>query len=179
VIFAQAIPPFARKHLRPGHGRHAGEPGPRVGDVDRFICHPGGMKVIEALEASLELGQGALDHEREVWPTTATCRRPPCCTSSTARAAAACHRARSSPRLVRLHRQHGHLRPHDRSVTLLASSPPSGLGELVLARANTARLKARGGVEHAAGHYPLIVALHAAWLGGLWSWPGRPVHPCG
>jgi alkylresorcinol/alkylpyrone synthase len=34
--------------------------------VDRFICHPGGMKVIEAIESALDLGQGALDHERAV-----------------------------------------------------------------------------------------------------------------
>ncbi|HET6970220.1 MAG TPA: isoprenylcysteine carboxylmethyltransferase family protein, partial [Phenylobacterium sp.] len=27
---------------------------------------------------------------------------------------------------------------------------------------------AAGGVEHGAVHYPLIVALHAAWLAGLW-----------
>lgn len=55
------------------------------------------------------------------------------------------------------------------------------LGELVLARRNTARLLERGGREVGAGHYPLIVALHAAWLIGLWilvvwrapdaSWP--------
>lgn len=42
------------------------------------------------------------------------------------------------------------------------------LGELVLARRNTARLLARGAREVGAGHYPLIVALHAAWLIGLW-----------
>ncbi|MGE0668669.1 MAG: isoprenylcysteine carboxyl methyltransferase family protein [Sphingomonadales bacterium] len=42
------------------------------------------------------------------------------------------------------------------------------LGELVLARRNTARLLARGAVEAAPGHYPLIVALHASWLAGLW-----------
>ncbi len=42
------------------------------------------------------------------------------------------------------------------------------LGELVLARRNTARLLARGGQEAGAGHYPLIVLLHAAWLAGLW-----------
>jgi methyltransferase len=43
------------------------------------------------------------------------------------------------------------------------------LGELVLARANTARLKRQGGVEHGAGHYPLFIALHGAWLLGLWA----------
>lgn len=42
------------------------------------------------------------------------------------------------------------------------------LGELVLSRRNTERLLAQGAHEVAAGHYPLIVALHAAWLAGLW-----------
>lgn len=41
------------------------------------------------------------------------------------------------------------------------------LGELVLARRNTARLLAAGAVEHGREHYPLIVALHAAWLAVL------------
>jgi len=66
VIFAQAIPPFARKHLRPAMDEMLGRQGLLGGDVDRYICHPGGMKVIEALETSLDLGQGALDAEREV-----------------------------------------------------------------------------------------------------------------
>lgn len=42
------------------------------------------------------------------------------------------------------------------------------LGELVLSKRNTDRLRARGAYEVAAGHYPLIVLLHAAWLIGLW-----------
>ena len=42
------------------------------------------------------------------------------------------------------------------------------LGELVLARRNTRRLLSQGAREMAPGHYPLIVALHAAWLAGLW-----------
>jgi methyltransferase len=40
--------------------------------------------------------------------------------------------------------------------------------ELLLARRNTARLVARGAVEIAAGHYPLLVVLHASWLASLW-----------
>lgn len=66
VIFAQAIPPFARKHLRPAMDEMLAGQGLEAAEVDRFICHPGGTKVIEALESSLDLGQGALDHEREV-----------------------------------------------------------------------------------------------------------------
>jgi alkylresorcinol/alkylpyrone synthase len=35
-------------------------------DIDRFICHPGGKKVVTALERALALDQGSLDHERSV-----------------------------------------------------------------------------------------------------------------
>ena len=42
------------------------------------------------------------------------------------------------------------------------------LAELVLARHNTRKLLARGAIEIGAGHYPLIVSVHAAWLISLW-----------
>ena len=42
------------------------------------------------------------------------------------------------------------------------------LAELGLAQWNTVRLRAAGGVEFGAAHYPLMVALHAFWLLGLW-----------
>ena len=50
------------------------------------------------------------------------------------------------------------------------------LTELPIAARNTTRLKAAGGQEVAPGHYPLIVALHTAWLASLW-WlaPGKAV----
>jgi len=37
-----------------------------LADVDRFICHPGGAKVINALETALALDQGTRDCERQV-----------------------------------------------------------------------------------------------------------------
>ncbi len=43
------------------------------------------------------------------------------------------------------------------------------LGELAYARHNTKRLVAAGGIEHGAGHYPLIVALHGGWLAALFA----------
>jgi methyltransferase len=42
-------------------------------------------------------------------------------------------------------------------------------GELVVARRNTRNLMARGAVEIAPGHYPLVVAMHAGWLISLWA----------
>lgn len=64
------------------------------------------------------------------------------------------------------------------SLLLLGFVTAQRLGELVLARRNTKRLLMRGGVEYAPGHYPVMVALHAAWLIGLWLLaPGQPIHP--
>jgi methyltransferase len=40
--------------------------------------------------------------------------------------------------------------------------------ELVVARRNTRNLLARGAMELASGHYPLVVAVHAGWLVSLW-----------
>lgn len=41
------------------------------------------------------------------------------------------------------------------------------LAELWLAKRNTRRLIAEGGVEHGAAHYPLFVLLHGSWLAVL------------
>jgi methyltransferase len=57
---------------------------------------------------------------------------------------------------------------HPLSLAVLALVTLQRLAELALARRNTRRLLAQGGVEIAPGHYPALVALHAAWLSGLW-----------
>jgi methyltransferase len=51
---------------------------------------------------------------------------------------------------------------------ILAAVTLQRLGELVVSRHNTQRLMARGAVEVAPSHYPLIVAVHASWLISLW-----------
>ena len=62
------------------------------------------------------------------------------------------------------------------SIALLAFVTLQRLVELPIARANTKRLLAAGGHEVGAGHYPFLVAVHAAWLASLW-WlaPDRPI----
>jgi methyltransferase len=62
--------------------------------------------------------------------------------------------------------------PNSFAMLLLAFVTLQRLLELILARNNTEALVARGAVEHAPGHYPLIVALHSAWLVGLWLLAG-------
>lgn len=55
------------------------------------------------------------------------------------------------------------------AVLLLALVTLQRLAELAWARRNEARLRAAGAVETGARHYPLIVALHAAWLATCWA----------
>ena len=63
------------------------------------------------------------------------------------------------------------------STAILLFVTAQRLAELILARRNTRRLLARGAHEAGAAHYPVMVALHAAWLGALWvlGW-NRPVN---
>src|ERR1700722_4914205 len=66
VIFDRAIPPFAQAHIAPAVAGILARGGLALEDIDRFACHPGGAKVILALERALSLEQGSLDHERAV-----------------------------------------------------------------------------------------------------------------
>ncbi|MBN8942290.1 MAG: hypothetical protein J0H01_22480 [Rhizobiales bacterium] len=64
------------------------------------------------------------------------------------------------------------------AVAILALVTAERAAELLLARRNTERLIRQGATEFGAAHYPLIVALHAAWLGGLWLLArDQPVQP--
>ena len=54
------------------------------------------------------------------------------------------------------------------------------LAELVVSARHVAALKARGGIEYGAGHYPAMVALHVAMLAGCFIEPvvaDRPFLP--
>jgi len=65
VVFDRSIPTFVTSEfaaategaLKAAHLEHD--------QIDRFVCHPGGAKVVDAIEGALHLEQGSLDHERE------------------------------------------------------------------------------------------------------------------
>lgn len=62
------------------------------------------------------------------------------------------------------------------AVLILGFVTLQRLAELAVSRRNTAALLAAGGREVGAGHYPLIVLVHAGWLAALWLLaPGRPI----
>jgi alkylresorcinol/alkylpyrone synthase len=66
VIFDRAIPPFAEQHVAPAIVGILDRAALGLIDVDRLAFHPGGAKVITALERAFSLEQGSLDHERTV-----------------------------------------------------------------------------------------------------------------
>ena len=66
VVLNRAIPNFARQNMRGAMEDMLTAQGLELGGIDRFICHPGGAKVVDAIEQALALNQGSLDHERDV-----------------------------------------------------------------------------------------------------------------
>jgi alkylresorcinol/alkylpyrone synthase len=66
VIFDRAIPPFAEANMAPAVQGILSRSGLTLADIDRFAFHPGGQKVITALERAFSLGPGSLDHERAI-----------------------------------------------------------------------------------------------------------------
>lgn len=66
VIFDRAIPPFAEANMAPAIQAILARAGLGVGVFDRLAFHPGGKKVVSALERAFSLADGTLDHEREI-----------------------------------------------------------------------------------------------------------------
>ena len=62
------------------------------------------------------------------------------------------------------------------AIAILSLVTAQRLAELWMSNRNTRRLVEQGAVEVGRGHYPLIIAVHVAWLAALW-WlaPGRPI----
>ena len=66
VIFDRSIPPFVRKNMKETLGGFLSELDLAEEQLKRFSFHPGGTKVLEALEATLNLETGYLDIERDI-----------------------------------------------------------------------------------------------------------------
>lgn len=66
VVFDRAIPPFIEAELAGAVNGMCAKLGIAREEIDRFCCHPGGVKVIDAIEKALDLNQGELNLEREV-----------------------------------------------------------------------------------------------------------------
>jgi alkylresorcinol/alkylpyrone synthase len=66
VIFSREIPVLARERMRGALDQFLSKHGLRFDSIDSFVCHPGGAKVVAALEEAFELQTGTLRDCREV-----------------------------------------------------------------------------------------------------------------
>ena len=66
VVFDRSIPEFVKQNFAAATERVLKELGIEQVGLSRMICHPGGAKVVDAIEEALHLEQGSLDHERNV-----------------------------------------------------------------------------------------------------------------
>jgi alkylresorcinol/alkylpyrone synthase len=66
VLFSVSVPEIARTRMREPVDRFLARHGLALADVDRWICHPGGAKVLLGLQEALDLPAAALDDSRAV-----------------------------------------------------------------------------------------------------------------
>ncbi|WP_298259737.1 type III polyketide synthase [Bradyrhizobium sp.] len=66
VILRRTIPEFVTSELKPALTQILARMDRKIADYDKLIFHPGGAKVIDAIETALSLHQGTLEHERAV-----------------------------------------------------------------------------------------------------------------
>lgn len=66
VIFSRDIPRLVETELPPVLDRYLAKDGLTVDDIDEVVAHPGGAKVIEALEQVFRRQRGGLAHSRAV-----------------------------------------------------------------------------------------------------------------
>ncbi len=66
AVFSRDIPGLVRRDMRDIATAFLARHGLTLADIDRFICHPGGAKVLTALEEAFRLPDGALVEGRAV-----------------------------------------------------------------------------------------------------------------
>lgn len=66
AIFSRDIPALVERQFRPVLDDYLARSGMTMADVDRVLPHPGGVKVLDALERAFGLRPGALDDSRAV-----------------------------------------------------------------------------------------------------------------
>ena len=66
VLFSQDIPNLVRSNLQSVASAYLDDQGLSFSDIDTFICHPGGPKVLSALEDTFGLPMGGLRLSRDV-----------------------------------------------------------------------------------------------------------------
>jgi len=66
IVLSRRVPSRIRQHAPRAIEDFLGRRGLGLGDIDHFLLHPGGRKIIEGFEEAFGLGEGALRETRDV-----------------------------------------------------------------------------------------------------------------
>lgn len=66
VVLSRSVPMFVERRMPEMTNRLLERCNVALHDVARFVCHPGGGRVVSSLENALKLQRGSLDHERAI-----------------------------------------------------------------------------------------------------------------
>src|SRR3954453_8666746 len=187
IVLAASVADVVRAHLGDDVEAFLDDHDLKIRDVDTWVAHPGGPKVIDAIVDALRLAPGALGRPRPP-PAPRGARPPPPQPRADRQPVVVVGpgRARTDPR----RRSAGPWNPrgpHGHGAGVLRGPRAAGmvivnsvrwytllvvlvglirLVELSVAQRNLRWARDRGGVETGAGHYPVMVALHSALLVG-------------
>ena len=76
VVFDRSIPSFVTAEFAAATQGALEAANLNHAQIDRYVCHPGGAKVVDAIEGALNLEQGILNAEREVLRNTGNMSAP-------------------------------------------------------------------------------------------------------
>lgn len=76
VVFDRSIPAFVTKEFAAATQGALKAANLNHSQIDRYVCHPGGAKVVDAIEDALHLDQGSLDAERDTLRTSGNMSAP-------------------------------------------------------------------------------------------------------
>ncbi len=83
IVLSAGVPEVVEEHLGDDMSAFLGDHDLKTGDIVTWVAHPGGPKVLDAMERTLDLRRTApATAPGRRWPGSATCRRPRCCTCS-------------------------------------------------------------------------------------------------
>ena len=167
VQLSKSVPTIVLEKLRPNLEAACVSAGLDFSDLEHFILHPGGAKVLDAFEEVFDLEPGGLTFSRGVLRDCGNMSavtvpvypgavpggrrvRPRRTGSALGHGAGVLGGTRLVPVLILL-----------AAISLLVFQR---LLELRYSRKNERLARAKGAVERGRGHYPFMVAIHALWI---------------
>ena len=189
IVLSAGVPEVVEEHLGHDVAAFLGDHDLKIGDIDTWVAHPGGPKVLEAMQRALDLPTGGAAPDLGVaGRRSATCRRPRCCTCSPRRWPTRRHRPAHPGCCWRWARASApswcccggeRATAPGTSVLVASRSARSGWSSSSSASATAAGRSPAAASSAGAGHYPVMVLLHTGLLVGAVAevLPARPAVP--